>query len=375
MQKTNKHPPLTRPSWGCYGRNEIGILGAPCDILLDWVDRIVSGCEASLSITYLDADHQSAAHKSLGRLTDKIAYHEHRYNSVLNEYDQRLVLSQEDLVIVNSNHFDTKRQIVFCSETKKESLRRKLERLGDVTMVILDRGIEKPHDFLHSHITTSTPIIDIDDISKAIDHISHLITQAPVRGLILAGGRSTRMGVDKASISYHGRPQVDHLWDIMSALKIETRISCREEQVDQYGDRALVDTFRNMGPYGAIMSAFKEDPNVAWLVIACDLPLLSLQHVEELISKRQATKVATCYYNELTGWPDPLFALWEPKAYNRLLGFMGLGYNCPRKVLINSDIHMIKDGDTDRLMNANSPEDRKRIMEILHPKRSDAYRR
>ena len=84
-----------------------------------------------------------------------------------------------------------------------------------------------------------------------------------------------------------------------------------------------------------------------------------------LLEKRNKSKVATCFYNPETKWPEPLITIWEPRAYKRMLEFMSLGYNCPRKVLINSDIEMIRLEDATFMDNANTPEDFQRIKSQL----------
>ncbi len=59
--------------------------------------------------------------------------------------------------------------------------------------------------------------------------------------------------------------------------------------------------------------------------------------------------------NDSTGFPDPLITLWEPRAYPVMLEFLGLGYSCPRKVLINSDVEIVH-GDQEWLTNVNTTE-------------------
>ena len=124
-----------------------------------------------------------------------------------------------------------------------------------------------------------------------------------------------------------------------------------------------------MGPYGGILSAFQEDPDAAWMVIACDLPLIGKPEIEDLISKRNPTKFATAYFNPETDLPDPLFTIWEPKAYLSLLSYLSLGYSCPRKVLINSNIELVQLPKPEVLKNVNTPEDRFEIMNLIENKR------
>jgi molybdopterin-guanine dinucleotide biosynthesis protein A len=85
----------------------------------------------------------------------------------------------------------------------------------------------------------------------------------------------------------------------------------------------------------------------------------------QLIQARNPSKIATAFFNEATGLPDPLITIWEPKAYPEVLHFLSLGYSCPRKVLINSNTEVIQPVDPQTLINANSPEEYEQVMKIL----------
>ena len=364
IKKHKKHPPINRPNRGEYGRNEIGLLGAPCDIILKWIEATTKSM-SDFKLAYVDAEHHPSEAGLIKRLTDKISHHYISYTEHLNKYDQQLLLDKEDLVFVNCNHFNANRQIVFCTDRKKDSLQRKLEKLTDVRLVVLEEGIDQPFDFLLPYLNDATSILRIDQIGSASKLIKSLILQPEVKGLILAGGRSMRMGEDKARINYHGMSQVDFVKQTLDKVGIESFVSCRREQGDQYSCPTIYDAFNDMGPFGAILSAFKNYPNVAWMVVACDMPFLKPIHFQELLNNRDISKTATCYHNPDTGWPDPLITLWEPKAYSRLLEFMSLGYNCPRKVLINSHVQLIKSEDKTFLTNANSPIEKNEAMNTL----------
>jgi molybdopterin-guanine dinucleotide biosynthesis protein A len=122
-------------------------------------------------------------------------------------------------------------------------------------------------------------------------------------------------------------------------------------------ENSIVDTFTGLGPFGGILSAFRYDPNCAYLSIPCDVPFIDESLIRNLIEHRDTSKVATCFHNKETDFPEPLITIWEPKAYSRLLYFLSLGYSCPRKVLINSDIKEIDPPHELSLFNANTPEE------------------
>ena len=155
-------------------------------------------------------------------------------------------------------------------------------------------------------------------------------------------------------------PQHAYLKKTLDSLLIPTYISCRVEQKDDF-DNPITDKFLGLGPYGAILTAFQEDPNAAWLVVACDLPLLKTSEFEYLVSNRNHKKIATACFNPETNFPDPLFTIWEPKAYQTLLSYLAIGYSCPRKVLINSDVELIHLSRPEVLANVNTPDEKYEI--------------
>ncbi|GAA4160382.1 hypothetical protein GCM10022217_24320 [Chryseobacterium ginsenosidimutans] len=188
-----------------------------------------------------------------------------------------------------------------------------------------------------------------------------------LNGLILAGGKSLRMGNPKDKINWHGKEQKYYAADLLAPFCDEVFISCRQDQLENFDTdyNALTDTFLNMGPFGGILSALRSQRDKAWLVVACDLPLLDERSLEFLIENRNTEKVATTYESPFDGLPEPLITIWEPKSYPLLLNFLGSGNTCPRKVLINSDTLILKPGNPDALMNVNTPEDMAKAKEIL----------
>lgn len=188
-----------------------------------------------------------------------------------------------------------------------------------------------------------------------------------LKGLVLAGGKSQRMGSPKDLMDWYGKEQRYFAADLLKNFCEEVYISCRQEQLDHFNSEynALTDTFLGMGPFGGILTALRSDREAAWLVVACDLPLLNEETLKFLVDNRDESKIATTYESPFDGLPEPLITIWEPKSYPELLQFLGLGKTCPRKVLINRDTHILKPSDPDALMNVNTPQDAQIAKQIL----------
>ena len=188
-----------------------------------------------------------------------------------------------------------------------------------------------------------------------------------LNGLVLAGGKSLGMKKDKGLINWHGREQRYHLTGLLQPLCREVFISCRSEQEKEipWIYRIIHDKYEDLGPYGAILSAFHHNPKAAWLVIACDLPLVDAGTLQYLVTHRDPSMIATTFQSPHDGLPEPLVTIWEPKAFPALLQHLDGNHCCPRKVLLNQQISILQAPDPAALTNASTPEDAQKIRQIL----------
>lgn len=182
---------------------------------------------------------------------------------------------------------------------------------------------------------------------------------APLRGLVLAGGASTRMRRDKAALVYHGKPQLEWTFELLSPSCERTFISVRAGQGDGLRDHypQIVDRVAAQGPIAGILSALLTHPDCAWLVLACDLPFVERATLEHLIARRDATRLATAYRSAHDGLPEPLCAIFEPHAREPLEASVKLGHLCPRKFLSQADALLLDLPDPRALDNVNTPEE------------------
>jgi molybdopterin-guanine dinucleotide biosynthesis protein A len=186
------------------------------------------------------------------------------------------------------------------------------------------------------------------------------VSNADVYGLVLGGGASRRMQHDKALIDYHGEPQLLWTYRLLAALLPRVYISVRADQADEPLRRGLpqiVDTIADAGPAAGILSAQALYPDVAWLVVACDLPLLDATTLQHLLDRRDRARAATAFVSTRDGLPEPLCALWEPASHARLLARVEAGKPCPRKTLIESDTQLLQPLAARALDNVNTPEE------------------
>lgn len=194
------------------------------------------------------------------------------------------------------------------------------------------------------------------------------VNDPPVlNGLVLAGGKSIRMGKPKDKIDWHGKEQRYYLADLLAPLCDKVYISCRRDQSLDFDPSYLFlsDSFFDIGPLAGVLSAFRTNPVTAWIVIACDLPLLDTYSLELLIKSRNSDKMATAYQNPTDHLPEPLITIWEPKSYPILNGCLAKGDTSLRRALISNDTLIIKPLKPEILLNVNTPDELLKASEIL----------
>lgn len=378
----SKHTDLVRPALGTYGRNEWAIVGAPCVFIKSLADSVISALSPSYKCAYADTSHNDEVILAPGRLangaileyTDQINHQQFNYNIASTPFRLRPQFADADLVLVNGNHQQAKAQVVIIYENKRASLEKRLSELTNVELILLGDNVDDVFDFIKEFVPNwqNIPLHRLDDTDKIITFFEAKMQQAkPVlNGLVLAGGKSIRMGYDKGSVNWFGKEQRYHVADMLKPFCPEVFISCRADQKQQIdiNYNVLEDTFTGLGPFGAILSAFREQPDKAWLVVACDLPLLETETFKSLVSQRNTSHIATAFNSPDNEFPEPLITIWEPKSYPVLLEFLAQGYSCPRKVLINNDINLLQAPDPEALTNVNTPEDLEKVKRTLHQK-------
>lgn len=191
---------------------------------------------------------------------------------------------------------------------------------------------------------------------------------APLFGLVLAGGASTRMQRDKAAIEYHGQSQLHWTFRLLSHVCAATFVSVRPDQREEptrAGLPQIVDRLPGIGPIAGISAALQAHPKATWLVVACDLPFLNEQTLRHLIAQRDPHKLATVYRSSHDNLPEPLCAIWEPAAREPVLAYIAAGKQCPRKFLINADTTVIDLPDPRALENVNTADEFKATVAAL----------
>jgi len=182
---------------------------------------------------------------------------------------------------------------------------------------------------------------------------------------VLAGGDSLRMGEDKALLDAGGEPQLLATLRLLrnhaSPSFVSLRIGQRNEPV-RSGLRQIVDRIDGIGPAAGLLAAHDAHPQAAWLVVACDLPLLGDAALEALVQARDGRHAAIGYRSARDDLPEPLCMLWEPRALECLGRQVRAGRNGLREALRHLDTLLLPAPSDGALDNSNAPQERERLL-------------
>lgn len=182
-------------------------------------------------------------------------------------------------------------------------------------------------------------------------------------GLILNGGKSSRMGKEKGMIDYHGKPQIYHLMDILNEFSKMTFISVKSFRKDldipQIPDLLPLST-----PINGIYSALKTHPDKNWIILSCDMPFISENTINFLIKKWDNKVDFTGFWDSEGEFPDPMIGIWSAGILSKIEEFVRTE-NSPRKFILQNQSNLSKPPNEKWLININTREQFEQAKKLL----------
>ncbi len=112
-----------------------------------------------------------------------------------------------------------------------------------------------------------------------------------VSAAIMAGGKSKRMGQDKAWIELDGEPLIRRVANVLAQVADEVIIVANDPKYATLGLRVVPDRFPDGGALGGIATGVSAATHDRVLVAACDMPFLSVEVWRVLLDHRYEADV------------------------------------------------------------------------------------
>lgn len=135
-------------------------------------------------------------------------------------------------------------------------------------------------------------------------------------GILLAGGKSKRMGIDKAFIDFRGKKLYEYPLDILRELCSEVIISSSERRFENTGHDVVPDKINDIGPIGGIYTCLRKIKDDKALVMSCDIPFISIDFIR-LLSARSGNYDITIGINK-NKQPEPLAGIYNKRILKNI---------------------------------------------------------
>lgn len=186
-------------------------------------------------------------------------------------------------------------------------------------------------------------------------------------GVVVCGGRSSRMGRDKGLLVYHNKPQRYHVYELLAAYCDRTVISISEQLLTTVaeGYEVVVDDarFSEMGPLTGLLSVHARYPHATLLVSGCDYPLVG--HPEITMLLQAAAEGKSVAFRNAKGYLEPYISLLQSHDLQRLRNHHLSFNNSLKAFLEEASVVVLTHPDPVRLSSVDTPDAYEQITKMF----------
>ena len=186
----------------------------------------------------------------------------------------------------------------------------------------------------------------------------------PIATLILAGGKSSRMGTDKALVNYQGKPMLQRVYQVAAACTEQIYVLTpwieRYQNILPSDCQYLIESQPGKGPVNGLSEGF-EQISADWiLLLACDLPLLNVEIIQSWINKLPQIPTSTlALVPQRSDIWEPMCGFYRQEVKTELDTFLKKGKRSFQELLSGIEVEALNIDENADLMlfNCNYPGD------------------
>lgn len=182
-----------------------------------------------------------------------------------------------------------------------------------------------------------------------------------ITGIILAGGRSTRMGTEKGLVLLDGKPFVAHIINALEGLVDEVIIVSENTAYDAFGHKRVADIIKESGPIAGIHSGLTNSGTQDNLVLSCDVPLVSKSLLQKLMDTNKKEDDVVQFRAD--GRTIPLIGLYKKRCLTSCIELLENGERRLQKLVssLNAKTIEVPEVLNEQVKNINTPDDLKQV--------------
>jgi len=181
-------------------------------------------------------------------------------------------------------------------------------------------------------------------------------TTAQATAIILAGGRSSRMGADKSLLSVDGQPIIERICERLAGRFDRILISANEpEKLAFLGLEIVADKIPGQGPLMGIASALEASSSELNFVVACDIPHIHIGLVEEMLAEADRSGADVVVPTTGSEEYEPLFAVYRKSTLEAINKVLASGGRRISDIFALCRVKYVRLTDAEWLRNLNTP--------------------
>lgn len=139
-----------------------------------------------------------------------------------------------------------------------------------------------------------------------------------ITGIVLSGGKSSRLGTEKGLARYGGKPLVTYSIDALKPLCGEILLSANNEleNYKKFGLEIIQDEIKGIGPMGGLLACLKKSQSRYNLVLSCDIPFVETDLLRYLLTQIENYQVVAPVHGE--GLIEPLCGFYNTNVISEL---------------------------------------------------------
>lgn len=203
------------------------------------------------------------------------------------------------------------------------------------------------------------PSFKLNEIEPLSSFIEGRYIKAALSGAVIAGGKSSRLGINKALLPFQGKPVIKRMLETLSPLVSSIKIIANNP-ADYYAlhTETVPDIRPGCGPLSGIHAALTLSSTEYVLVVSCDMPLLTAETLKPLLREYPGHDI-TMYKHRLF---EPLCAIYRRTCLPALEELMDHGEYRIIDLFPSLNAHIIRIDQGDVFQSINTKEDYKKLL-------------
>ncbi|MEN8120726.1 MAG: molybdenum cofactor guanylyltransferase [Bacteroidota bacterium] len=189
-----------------------------------------------------------------------------------------------------------------------------------------------------------------------------------ITGIILCGGKSSRMGQNKALLEINGKYIISYAIEMLQPFCDEIIISTNTKELDFLGHKTVKDIYDNIGPISGIFSALLKSKNNKNVILSCDTPFINSLLITEMFSYLHDHDIVI---PEFKGYLQPMTGVFKKDALPVISHEIQNGNYIPPRIFEKCNLKKFRIDERSMFyhehlfFNVNSPEDYSKAQEIM----------